>query len=135
MMEQVPTDTSVTVFPKTVQNGVVVDVKLTVRPEEAVAVTLKLPVLRLILGRVPKEIVWDPWAMAIEKLWDAEVFPTLSVILTTKGNGLPFIFTDDGVPDIWPVEEFRLVPGGKAPVLTLQLLYGGTPPVAFKVVE
>jgi hypothetical protein len=134
MMEQVPTETSVTMFPETVQTGVVVEVKLTVRPEEAVAVTLKLPVLRPTLGSVPKEIVWDPWAMPIEKLWDAEMFPALSVTVTPKLNGLPV--TDDGVPDIWPVEGFSCrVPGGKAPLLTAQLLYGGTPPVAFNVAE
>jgi hypothetical protein len=40
-IEQVPAATSVTVVPDTVQTGVVVDAKLTVKPDEAVALTVK----------------------------------------------------------------------------------------------
>ena len=38
-MVQVPTETSVTVVPDTVQTDVVCELKLTVRPEDAVALT------------------------------------------------------------------------------------------------
>ena len=42
-MEQVPTETSVTVVSLTVQTGVVVDAKLTVKPELAVAESVTEP--------------------------------------------------------------------------------------------
>ena len=42
-MEQVPAETSVTVVPLTVQTGVVVDAKLTVKPELAVAESVTEP--------------------------------------------------------------------------------------------
>ena len=42
-MEHVPTATSVTVLPEIVQTGVVVELKATARPDDAVALTVKVP--------------------------------------------------------------------------------------------
>jgi hypothetical protein len=50
--------TSVTVAPDTVQTGSVVDVKLTGRPEEAVALTVNGAVFRAWFERAPKVMVW-----------------------------------------------------------------------------
>ncbi len=53
-MAQVPTETIVAVVPETVQTDVVVDAKLTVRPELAVALRLTVPADRCVVGIVGK---------------------------------------------------------------------------------
>lgn len=40
-----------------------------------------------------------------------------------------------GVPEITPVELFIDSPAGSEPLVTVQLEYGGTPPVAARVTE
>jgi len=57
-MVQVPTVTSVTLAPETVQTLVVVEAKLTARPEEAVALTVNGVALKERFESVPKLIVW-----------------------------------------------------------------------------
>ena len=59
-MVQVPADTSVTELPETVQTPVVVEVKVTVRPEVAVAVSVTGPAVSGVSGGWVKLIVWDP---------------------------------------------------------------------------
>ena len=55
---QVPTATSVTVAPETVQTADVLDAKLTVRPELAVALTINGALPNGWFESVPKVIVW-----------------------------------------------------------------------------
>ena len=57
-MLQVPMATMVTVAPETVQTLVVVEAKLTARPEEAVALTVNGVALKERFESVPKLIVW-----------------------------------------------------------------------------
>ena len=59
-MVQVPTATSVTVAPDTAQMEGVVEAKLTVRPEEALAPTGNEPVSNDRLASAPKLMVWLP---------------------------------------------------------------------------
>ena len=54
VMEHVPAETMATVLPATVQTGVVVEAKLTAKPELAVALTCTGGELRVTLGRGPK---------------------------------------------------------------------------------
>jgi hypothetical protein len=56
-MVQVPAETSVTVAPETVHTGAVIDLKLTVRPDEAVALTVKGDAPNVWSGIVPNVIV------------------------------------------------------------------------------
>jgi hypothetical protein len=60
LIVQVPTATSVTVAPDTVQTVVVVEVKLTARPEDAVALTVNGAVPKGSVESVPKVMVWLP---------------------------------------------------------------------------
>jgi len=64
---QVPTETSVTVDPDTVHTGAVCELKLTARPEVAVALTGKAAVPNGSLGSAPKVMVWLP--CVTWKLW------------------------------------------------------------------
>ena len=57
-MEQVPTETSVTVVPLTVQTGVVVEEKLTARPELAVAASVTGPLPKAMAAGCPNVMVW-----------------------------------------------------------------------------
>jgi len=57
-MVQVPTVTIVTAEPDTVHTAVVVEAKLTGRPEDAVALTLNGVGLYARFESVPKAIVW-----------------------------------------------------------------------------
>ena len=57
-MEQLPADTSVTVEPLTVQIGVVVEAKLTVKPELAVAESVTEPLPRATAAGCVNVIVW-----------------------------------------------------------------------------
>jgi len=63
-MEQVPEATRVTAIPETVQTDGVVEVKLTGRPEVAVALRLKGGVPSNILPMVPNEILCEACATA-----------------------------------------------------------------------
>ena len=58
-MEQVPVVSSVTTFVETVQTAVLLEVKLTVRPEVAVAVRLSVPVPSAVLFGPMKEMAWE----------------------------------------------------------------------------
>ena len=97
---------------------------------------MKLPVLRLILGGSEGNGL-GPLGDGDEELWDAQVFTTLSVTLTPKGNGLPLYVTQSRWSAGYLASRRIQVNAreAKPQVLTLQLLYGGTPPVAFKVVR
>ena len=57
-MEQVPAETRVTVVPLTVQTGVVVEAKLTVKPELAVAVSVTGPLPKAMAAGCPNVRVW-----------------------------------------------------------------------------
>ena len=72
-----------------------------------------------------------PFAIPIENCCAGEVFPALSLTVTAKlvNELAPGV----GMPLITPV-ELRVRPGGKDPI-TVQLLYGGVPPLAVKVAE
>jgi hypothetical protein len=64
---QIPTATKVTVDPETVHTAVVWELKLTARPELAVAVTANGADPNATLDSVPKVIVWAPFVTL--KLW------------------------------------------------------------------
>jgi hypothetical protein len=64
---QVPTATKVTVDPETVHTAVVWELKLTARPEVAVAVTANGAAPNATFESVPKLIVWG--AFVTLKLW------------------------------------------------------------------
>ena len=61
---QVPAATPVTVLPLTVQIDVVVEVKVTARPELAVALNVPVP-FTVTVGAAPKVIVWLPFPTVI----------------------------------------------------------------------
>jgi hypothetical protein len=63
---QVPAEISVTVAPDTVQTGVVCELKLTARPEDAVALTVGV-VPKGWFESAPNVTVWLPWVTW--KLW------------------------------------------------------------------
>jgi hypothetical protein len=64
---QVPTATSVTVAPDTVQTAEVVEAKLTARPDDAVALTVNGAVPSARFESAPKVMVWLP--CVTWKLW------------------------------------------------------------------
>ena len=66
-MVHTPGATSVTVVPDTVQTNVVVEAKLTGRPEDAVAVSVKGALPSTKFESAPKVIVWD--SAITWKLW------------------------------------------------------------------
>jgi len=66
-IEHVPGLTSVRVVPDTVQTDKVVDVKVTARPEDAVALSVKGAVPYAWLERAPNVMVWLPCVTG--KLW------------------------------------------------------------------
>ena len=57
----------VTVFPETVQTGVVVEAKLTDRTELAVALTMNGDAPKVTLLKAENVMVWDAWLTV--KLW------------------------------------------------------------------
>jgi len=67
VIEQAPGATIVTVLPATVQTDVVVEAKLTARPELAVAAIGNGPVPKPALLKDPKVMACDPWLMV--KSW------------------------------------------------------------------
>src|ERR1017187_2793814 len=67
-MMQVPPETSVTVATDTVQTAVVCELKLTVRPEDAVALTVNGAVPKTRFESAPKLMVWGPGIFVSEKL-------------------------------------------------------------------
>jgi hypothetical protein len=69
-MVHVPRATSVAVVPETVHTDVVVEAKLTARPEDAVAVSVKGALPSAIFESDPKVIVWLVWDGCVTwKLW------------------------------------------------------------------
>ena len=60
-----------------------------------------------------------------------EVLPKLSLTVTLNEAVAAVV----GVPLMTPVDAARLKPAGSAPLLTVQLLYGGVPPLAIRVCE
>ena len=60
-MVQVPTVTSVTLAPETAQTDMVVEAKVTGRPEDALALTVNGAGLKERFESVPKLIVWLAW--------------------------------------------------------------------------
>src|SRR5580704_17159468 len=71
-----------------------------------------------------------PAVIMIDSALGADVLPTLSLTVTLKLE----VPATVGVPLITPLEAFSDKPAGSVPVLTVQLLYGGVPPVACSVV-
>ncbi|WP_246674456.1 hypothetical protein [Mesorhizobium sp. B2-2-2] len=67
-MVQVPAESSVTELPLTVHTAVVVEVKATVRPEDAVALSVTGPLVSAAFAGCVKLIVCVPWVT--EKLRD-----------------------------------------------------------------
>ena len=64
LTEHCPAASKVTVVPATVQTRGVGPEKATLRPEVAVAATMKDPALRVRSARLPKVIVWLAWLTA-----------------------------------------------------------------------
>ena len=60
-----------------------------------------------------------------------DVLPALSFTVTLNDDAP----VADGVPLIVPLLALKLRPAGSVPLLTVQLLYGGVPPVAVSVAE
>jgi hypothetical protein len=88
----------------------------------------------IVVGWLFTEIVRDGSVgtiMLIASDCDEEVFPLLSRTLTVKRN-VPVAV---GVPAMAPVEVLSDKPPGNEPELTVQALYGGTPPDAARVDE
>ncbi len=72
VMVQVPVVRSVTLVPETVHTAAVVELKLTARPEEAVAPMVTGESARVLLARAPKVMVWSPLLMVKVRLtWGA----------------------------------------------------------------
>ena len=80
LIVQVPTATKVTVVPDTVQTPVVAELKMTVRPEEAVALTVIGPSSKRLPASPPKVIVWLP--LAIVSVCCACVSDPLEAVMT-----------------------------------------------------
>ena len=59
LIVHVPTATSVTVVPATVHWGAVAEVKATVNPDEAVALTVNVPEPSALSESAPNVIVWS----------------------------------------------------------------------------
>src|ERR1035441_6248872 len=71
---QVPAATSVTVVPDTVQTGVVCELKLTVSPELAVALTVNGAVPSVLFESVPNVMVWDACVITRPETVTVEMF-------------------------------------------------------------
>ena len=70
VIEHVPAARGVSVEPLTVQMLVVVEAKLTVSPELAVAVKVNGETGSVTVAGAPKVMVWEPWLTV--KLWLTE---------------------------------------------------------------
>ena len=79
------------------------------------------------LGRVAGVTVGGPATIRV-RFCGGEVIDgvLLSCTVTVNGN-VPLAV---GVPLMIPVEAFNIRPAGSAPEATVQLLYGGVPPLA-----
>jgi hypothetical protein len=66
--------------------------------------------------------------IVIESALAGDVELALSLTVTLKLNGLPVAVV--GVPLMTPVAALSVSPVGRDPLVTVQLLYGGAPPVA-----
>ena len=74
-------------------------------------------------------ITVTPPPITIDNGCAADVPPKLSFTVTLNEAVAAVL----GVPLITPLDAFKLKPAGSAPLLTVQLLYGGVPPVAANV--
>src|ERR1035438_8509896 len=89
-MVQVPTATSVTFVPDTVHTGAVCELKLTVKPELAMAMSVNGAVPNARLERVPKKIVWLPcvtWKLWFTDAAAAQVDRKSGELRTEEGRG------------------------------------------------
>jgi hypothetical protein len=118
-MVQVPTATSVTIAPDTVQKDGVVEAKLTARPEEAVAPTVNEPGSNDRFASAPKAIVWatNPFCVT------AICWPS-TVMCAVRAE-----------PDVFAVKEKLTTPLAMVPMVSqLWSLLGANTPVS-EVVE
>ncbi len=70
-------------------------------------------------------------AIVMDRVATGEMLPRLSLTVTPN-DGAPAVV---GVPLMTPLVAFRDNPAGSDPLLTVQLLYGGVPPLAPRVWE
>jgi hypothetical protein len=115
VIEHVPVATIVTVATLTVQTDCVVEVKITVRPEVAVALSPKGDTPKVTLLSVPNEMVWggraDAWVTVIDcpRIVMCAVLAAVTVLaVKVKGTTPPA-----GVPI---VSQFWSLAGAKTPV-------------------
>ena len=98
-MMQVPPETSVTVATDTVQTAVVCELKLTVRPEDAVALTVNGAVPKTRFESAPKLMVWDPGIFVSEKLAGVAT-PTTDAVTVYGPPAVPLAVNGaDATPD------------------------------------
>jgi hypothetical protein len=71
--------------------------------------------------------------IAIDRDCGEEATPRLSLTVTLNVNGLPMAV--EGVPLMAAEEGSSFRPGGREPLLTAQLLYGGVPLSALRLAE
>ena len=84
-MVQVPGATPLTVLPDTLQMPVVVEERVTARPEVAVALALVAPPTASEAGEKPMApMVWLPWGVTELEAAEAAPVPALLVALTVK---------------------------------------------------
>ncbi len=76
-------------------------------------------------------VMVSPATTVIDSACAAEVAPALSFTVTLNED----VPVPVGDPVIAPVDAFKPSPLGSDPLLTVQLLYGGVPPVAASVEE
>lgn len=82
------------------------------------------------MGSVPEEMIRSV-DMVMDRAFAGETPPTLSATVTLNED----VPVPVGVPLMTPVAAFSVKPAGSDPLLTVQLLYGGIPPVAPNVWE
>jgi hypothetical protein len=82
------------------------------------------------LGSEGVVIVGTVW-IVIERVLGIESALALSFTVTVN----EYVPAAVGVPPITPLEEFNVSPGANAPLLTVQLRYGGVPPLALNACE
>src|ERR1017187_10486886 len=98
-MMQVPPETSVTAATDTVQTAVVCELKLTVRPEDAVALTVNGAVPKTRFESAPKLMVWDPGIFVSEKLAGVAT-PTTDAVTVYGPPAVPLAVNGaDATPD------------------------------------
>ena len=111
---QVPVVTNVTVVPETVQIDVVAEVNATANELDDVAETVKVsvPAVLVLFPNALNVMVWLACEIVIVKLEVVAVVLFASVTLTVMAK-LPVAV---GVPEIVPVDEFKVTPPGRDPL-------------------